>query len=286
MSMKMRQVIIITPLLCGLVFSGSADEVETLRRELAWKTPLREQESIRWGKSSPIENMARLRELSAENTETNRFLVGVIYEGLPQAVPSTAGRQTTKTTAFNVLVHMQPPLMAKHIALSTLAKEIGALHAARWGGQDIYYPRDLIFAATDFLARSFPEDPDVVEALTKYAGDNWIREDVRELFQKHLSDRQPTVERPHPLVPFPPTRLSISQIEQAIQVYRMTHNGKLPDTLDELVQGTKDTPPLLHKEHLHDFWGEPFRYEREGHKFIIKSSGPDRQMGTADDITN
>jgi len=186
----MKQMFIIAALLCGLVFSGSSDdEIEAMMKEMAWKIPLREQERARWGNSSPSERMARIRELSAENTETNKVLLGEIFTRLPQAVPSTAGNQKEKTAAFQGLLPMFPPPIAKCFALSTLAKEIGALHAARWEGQDARYPADLMLTAAEFLAQS-PTDPDVVEVFSKYAGDNWIREDVKGRFQKHLSDWQ------------------------------------------------------------------------------------------------
>jgi len=186
----MKQMFIIAALFCGLVFSGDADdEIEAMMREMAWKIPLREQERARWDNSSPNERMARIRELSAENNETNRILLGEIFMRLPQAVPSTAGSQREKNATFQGLLPMFSPPIAKCFALSTLAKEIGALHAARWEGQDGRYPADLILTAVDFLAQS-PTDPDVAEVFAKYAGDNWIRKDVKGHFQKHLSDWQ------------------------------------------------------------------------------------------------
>ena len=187
--MKMRKTVVVATLLCGLAFSGRADDMEALKRETAWKIPLRAQERARWDNSAPDERMARIRELSAEATETNKVLLGEIFMRLPQAVPSSAGSQREKTAAFKGLLPMFPPPLARCFALSTLAKEIGALHAARWEGQDIHYPSDLIFAAVDLLARS-PAAPEVAEAFTRYAGDDWIRADVRERFQKHLSDWQ------------------------------------------------------------------------------------------------
>jgi hypothetical protein len=71
----------------------------------------------------------------------------------------------------------------------------------------------------------------------------------------------------------------------------MEHDARFPASLDELLQfaSAKDDyqrNPLLKKEDLIDPWGEPFAYERSenGRKYILRSSGPDRIMGTADDF--
>jgi len=82
------------------------------------------------------------------------------------------------------------------------------------------------------------------------------------------------------------TRGSIATIEQAVQIFGMKHNGKLPDTLEELTQGTDDAPGLLKEGALNDSWGTPFSYTKQGKKIKIVSAGPDCEMGTQDDITN
>lgn len=83
------------------------------------------------------------------------------------------------------------------------------------------------------------------------------------------------------------TRGSIATIEQAIQIFGMKHNGKLPDTLEELTVGTDDAPGLLKEGALNDSWGTPFGYAKQGNRrFKITSAGPDTEMGTQDDITN
>ena len=79
------------------------------------------------------------------------------------------------------------------------------------------------------------------------------------------------------------TRTQIADIDKAINIYAMQHNGQLPDALSALVESDD---PLLNKPDLIDRWGEPFGYERNGRRYIIRSSGPDRIMGTEDDITN
>ena len=83
-----------------------------------------------------------------------------------------------------------------------------------------------------------------------------------------------------------PIRTQFAEIEKAVQIYAMGHNGKLPASLDDLVQGTDDNPPLIKPESLLDPWGIPIGYERNGKSFTLRSSGPDREMGTADDLTN
>lgn len=82
------------------------------------------------------------------------------------------------------------------------------------------------------------------------------------------------------------TRASIAQIQQAVQIFAMRHNSKLPDTLDELTAGTDDEPGLLKEGAINDSWGTPFGYSKTGQKFKITSAGPDGEMGTEDDLTN
>jgi len=82
------------------------------------------------------------------------------------------------------------------------------------------------------------------------------------------------------------TRTSITAIEQAVQIFAMRHNGKLPDSLDELTVGTDDKPGLLKEGALNDSWGTPFQYTKTGKKFKIISGGPDGEIGSEDDITN
>jgi hypothetical protein len=73
------------------------------------------------------------------------------------------------------------------------------------------------------------------------------------------------------------TRAKIADIESAVKVYALEHLGKLPDSLDDL---------RLKPNDFLDAWGEPIRYERDGTTFTLTSSGPDGEMGTADDLTN
>jgi general secretion pathway protein G len=82
------------------------------------------------------------------------------------------------------------------------------------------------------------------------------------------------------------TRTSISAIEQSVNIFAMRHNGKLPDTLEELTIGTEEKSGLLKEGSLIDSWGVAFGYSKQGKRFKITSAGPDSEMGTEDDITN
>jgi general secretion pathway protein G len=82
------------------------------------------------------------------------------------------------------------------------------------------------------------------------------------------------------------TRTSIAAIEQSVQIFAMRHNGKLPDSLDELTVSTDATPGLLKEGAINDSWGSPFVYTKTGKKFKIVSAGADGEVGTEDDITN
>ena len=82
------------------------------------------------------------------------------------------------------------------------------------------------------------------------------------------------------------TRTSIAEIGKAVNIFAMAKNGKLPDSLEELTQGTDDNPGILDETALNDAWGTPFSYRKSGKKFTITSAGPDGEMGTEDDITN
>jgi len=87
----------------------------------------------------------------------------------------------------------------------------------------------------------------------------------------------------------PRVYMMMGQIEKAMGIYAMKHNGKLPASSDELLQFASTNydyieQPLLKKENLIDPWGKPFEYvSLGGRKYILRSSGPDKIMGTEDD---
>jgi hypothetical protein len=82
----------------------------------------------------------------------------------------------------------------------------------------------------------------------------------------------------------------LSRIDMAIYIYVFRHRGKLPDSLDELTQFLSDFPEYddddkpLGKGNLVDPWGEPIGYEYSENGYIIWSTGPDKKLGTADDV--
>jgi len=83
------------------------------------------------------------------------------------------------------------------------------------------------------------------------------------------------------------TRTKIADLEKLVEIFAMKHNSKLPDSLDELLQGTDDDPPLAKEGNLYDAWGTKFNYSKKGRSsFSITSAGPDGDFGTSDDLTN
>lgn len=93
------------------------------------------------------------------------------------------------------------------------------------------------------------------------------------------------------------TRLSIRGVEQAIKLYMLDHAGNFPASSDGLVvlvesPGQRDPRwrgPYLDQLPL-DAWGTPLTYvvpgRRNKARFDVVSSGPDRQLGTDDDLGN
>jgi len=81
-------------------------------------------------------------------------------------------------------------------------------------------------------------------------------------------------------------RSQIMEIEKSVQIYARERNGEFPETLDELTLPNDGKSSFLKKKTLIDPWGKPIDFERKADRFIIRSSGPDRIMGTEDDITS
>lgn len=82
------------------------------------------------------------------------------------------------------------------------------------------------------------------------------------------------------------TRTSIAEIEKAAQIYSMKHNGKLPNSIEDLTQSTDTTEGLLKEGNITDAWGTEFQFTKSGKKIKITSAGPDGEFGTEDDLTN
>ena len=84
------------------------------------------------------------------------------------------------------------------------------------------------------------------------------------------------------------THTYIAQIANAVYAYAAANDAQ-PDSLDELL---RPSPPDDHSGCTHcfdpilrDVWGTPFRYTQQGTTFTITSAGPDKEFGTADDIS-
>jgi general secretion pathway protein G len=82
------------------------------------------------------------------------------------------------------------------------------------------------------------------------------------------------------------THTSIAAIRTAIETFDAT-KSRLPDSLDELCAESSDSAALLNKNNLNDSWGKPFQYKKiSKFKYEVRSSGPDGNMGSEDDLTN
>ena len=82
------------------------------------------------------------------------------------------------------------------------------------------------------------------------------------------------------------TRASIKAISTAIDTFDAT-KSRLPETMDEMTVETTESAALLDKSNLNDSWGHPFQFKKiSKFKYEVRSSGPDGQMGTEDDLTN
>ena len=84
-------------------------------------------------------------------------------------------------------------------------------------------------------------------------------------------------------------RASIMGIETALDLYEVD-NGGYPASLNNLIQSAGEpnwNGPYFKSGRLPiDPWGTPFGYTVKDNGYEIRSAGPDRQMGSADDITN
>ena len=82
------------------------------------------------------------------------------------------------------------------------------------------------------------------------------------------------------------TRHAIQFTCQQIQKYKAIHS-KLPDTLTQLMFNDGATDTLSTTGQLGDGWGTLLQYTKIGEdSFEVRSAGPDKIMGTEDDITN
>lgn len=82
-------------------------------------------------------------------------------------------------------------------------------------------------------------------------------------------------------------RLAMGMLDQDLQLYRV-HVGSFPPDLQSLVTNTQNSRkwrgPYSESKRLLDPWDLEFGYETDGRVFKLTSAGPDKQMGTADDV--
>lgn len=82
------------------------------------------------------------------------------------------------------------------------------------------------------------------------------------------------------------TRSSIAAVCTAIDLYEV-ETGKYPSSLQDLTVGTDGKPPYLKGGVPNDSWGNVFSLENPGSaNYVVKSAGPDGQVGSEDDITS
>jgi general secretion pathway protein G len=81
------------------------------------------------------------------------------------------------------------------------------------------------------------------------------------------------------------TRMNISAISKAVEIYRITAN-RMPSSLQDLTKDIGDIEAPLSDVPL-DAWANPFQFKKVGKfKYEIRSGGPDGSIGGDDDLTN
>lgn len=82
-------------------------------------------------------------------------------------------------------------------------------------------------------------------------------------------------------------KVELGMLSQSLKRYEMLMNA-LPSALEALSVKPSDADAewvkMLDKPIAKDPWGSPYEYKVNGSEFDLKSIGPDRQTGTADDI--
>ena len=78
------------------------------------------------------------------------------------------------------------------------------------------------------------------------------------------------------------TEIRMNEIKNAIDIYRVTHRGQLPDKLRDLTHPKKGVATL---KDVQDDFGKEIKYRRHsGKRYDLVSAGPDGLFGTDDDI--
>lgn len=82
-------------------------------------------------------------------------------------------------------------------------------------------------------------------------------------------------------------RLDIQRIEVGLEMYRVLE-GNLPskeEGLEALLQPLPPDGTPVMKRIPADPWGNAYSYTSSGVEFSVVSAGPDRRLGTKDDVT-
>ena len=85
------------------------------------------------------------------------------------------------------------------------------------------------------------------------------------------------------------TRASIAALGTAVDLYEVD-TGRYPASLGSLLRGSGEpnwNGPYVKGGTPTDAWGVEFSYTKKGdNDYVIRSAGPDTQMGSADDVTS
>jgi general secretion pathway protein G len=82
-------------------------------------------------------------------------------------------------------------------------------------------------------------------------------------------------------------KASVDSLRGAVTTYYI-NNKKMPTSLQQLIEGTDEKPPILEggEGALLDPWDNEYKYEQHGKRFTITSAGADGEFGTEDDISS
>ena len=84
------------------------------------------------------------------------------------------------------------------------------------------------------------------------------------------------------------TERALAILHDFVMRYRQ-ERGRLPDSLSAILQlgPPADLPVEVLRPQarwLVDAWGQPMQFSREGERYKLASAGPDRRIGTSDDV--
>lgn len=78
------------------------------------------------------------------------------------------------------------------------------------------------------------------------------------------------------------TRLQLKKLKSHIEQFQLQYNS-LPNSLNDLTGCTEKTGssciPMADEDELNDAWGNRFKYEGRGNRYLVKSTGADGREG-------